>query len=151
MLRVVSAGMFIYGNFFIAPMNFMADDISLWWTPAIVLGSTVPACCAYLTGTAVSSINVHLLPAARSSKAALQRFAKKTPLDTLMTFTFIRFLPWPTHKKIFLSDLRRLPTATFRLSNLEHMPLGAMKKFEALQHSGPFGRFMAWWTRRYDS
>jgi hypothetical protein len=124
MMRIVTIVVFGLGVTMIAPRMFFDPDQSMWWVPGVLVGSAVPlVLTALLSAPYVSTIRVLVPPSAKKSTEALLRFAERVPADTKVSLQSMRWLPWPTHKEVFFSDLRRLPGRKLSV-NLEHMPLG---------------------------
>lgn len=124
MMRIVTIVVFGLGVTMVAPRMFFDPDQSTWWVPVVLVGSTVPfVLTALLSAPYVSTIRVLVPPSAKKSTEALRRFAEHVPPDTKVSLQSMRWLPWPTHKEIFFSDLRRLPGRQLS-ANLEHIPLG---------------------------
>jgi len=124
MMRIVTIVVFGLGVTMIAPRMFFDPDQSMWWVPGILVGSAVPlVLTALLSAPYVSTIRVLVPPSAKKSTEALMRFAERVPADTKVSLQSMRWLPWPTHKEVFFSDLRRLPGRKLSV-NLEHIPLG---------------------------
>ncbi|KAK5110280.1 hypothetical protein LTR62_006133 [Meristemomyces frigidus] len=133
------------GTLLYAPAYFLDPDTPNWTVPAIILISMGPflACCLY--GPTVINITMHLPSPARRSKDSLIAFATKVPPSTRLNLKFIRFAPWPLHRQISYSDLHRLPTSWFRISNLEHLPFGK----EEAYRSGMWAWAVKTWFGRY--
>jgi hypothetical protein len=128
MSRCVTIVMFGLGIWVVAPRMYFDPDTSMWWVPAVIIGSGIPLVLfALMSAPFVSTIRVLLPKTARSDHAALMRFAENVPEDTRVSFQTMRWLPWPTHKEVFFADLRRLPGKSLS-ANLEHVPLGHGKK-----------------------
>jgi hypothetical protein len=103
-----------------------------WIMPVVVLPlAVIPLLATGLAfGGYVHHINVILPTSARRSKEALSRFAGSVPRDTIVEIKCMWLRPWPTAKRVYFSDLRRLPYSTVRLTNLEHIPLATRKEHE---------------------
>lgn len=124
MFRIVTIVVFSIGVSMVAPRMYFDPDTSTWWVPAVIVGSAIPAVVlALLSAPYVSTIRVLLPPSAKKSHEALMAFAENVPADTTVMLQSMRWLPWPTHKQVFFSDLRRLPGMKLS-ANLEHVPLG---------------------------
>jgi len=124
MMRMVTIVVFGLGVTMIAPSIFFDPDQSKWWVPVVLVGSAVPlVLTALLSAPYVSTIRVLVPPSAKKNPEALFRFAERVPEDTKIALQSMRWLPWPTHKEVFFSDLRRLPGRKLSV-NLEHIPLG---------------------------
>ena len=124
MMRMVTIVVFGLGVTMIAPSIFFDPDQSKWWVPVVLVGSAVPlVLTALLSAPYVSTIRVLVPPSAKKNTEALFRFAERVPEDTKIALQSMRWLPWPTHKEVFFSDLRRLPGRKLSV-NLEHIPLG---------------------------
>lgn len=124
-LTIVVAGL---GVFTVAPRMFFNPDVSNWWVPGVIVGSTVPfVALALLSAPYVSTIRVLLPRSARKNHDSLMRFAENVPGDTKIMMQSMRWLPWPVHREMFFADLRRLPGRKLSV-NLEHVPLGHEQK-----------------------
>jgi hypothetical protein len=124
MMRMVTIVVFGLGVTMIAPSIFFDPDQPKWWVPVVLVGSAVPlVLTALLSAPYVSTIRVLVPPSAKKNTEALFRFAERVPEDTKVALQSMRWLPWPTHKEVFFSDLRRLPGRKLSV-NLEHIPLG---------------------------
>lgn len=77
-----------------------------------------------LSAPFVSTIRVELPARAKRSQEALLQWASNIPPNTMLEVQSFRFMPWPTHKSIRISDLRRLPQTRWSLksANLERIP-----------------------------
>lgn len=142
-MRVVTIVVFGIGVFTVAPRMYFNPDESNWWVPAVAIGSAVPlVLLAFLSAPFVSTVRVLLPPSARKSHEALLRFAEQVPDDTRLSLQTMRWLPWPTHKEVYFSDLRRLP-GWAGSANLEHVPLGHEKAANAANANKIFGGSLA--------
>jgi hypothetical protein len=128
MSRAVTVVVFAIGLTTVAPRMYMDPDTSMWWVPAVIIGSGIPLVAfSLLSAPFVSTVRVLLPKAARKDHASLTRFAENVPEDTKVLFQTMRWAPWATHKQVFFSDLRRLPGKNLS-ANLEHVPLGHGKE-----------------------
>jgi hypothetical protein len=157
MMRTVTIVVFGLGVTMIAPRMYFDPDQSMWWVPAVLIGSAVPlVLTALLSAPYVSTIRVLVPPSAKKSTEALFRFAERVPEDTRVSLQSMRWLPWPTHKEMFFSDLRRLPGRQLSV-NLEHIPLGneaaenASKIFGGRLAMRMYGRYWVDMTSRNKS
>jgi hypothetical protein len=157
MMRTVTIVVFGLGVTMIAPRMYFDPDQSMWWVPAVLIGSAVPlVLTALLSAPYVSTIRVLVPPSAKKSTEALFRFAERVPEDTRVSLQSMRWLPWPTHKEVFFSDLRRLPGRQLSV-NLEHIPLGneaaenASKIFGGRLAMRMYGRYWVDMTSRNKS
>ena len=147
MVRMVTIVIFGLGIFVVAPRMYFNPDTSMWWVPGVVVGGAVPlVMTAFMSAPFVSAVRVLLPASAKRSHDALMRFAENVPQDTKVLLQTMRWLPWPTHKEVFFSDLRRLPGRKLS-ANLEHVPLGHEKAQKASKIMG--GRLAARMYERY--
>ena len=124
LFRVVTIVVLGLGVTAVAPRMYFDPDSSNWWVPTVAIGSAVPfVVLALLSAPYVSTVRILLPNSARRSTEALMAFAENVPADTKVLLQSMRWLPWPIHRQVFFSDLRRLP-GTKLSANLEHVPLG---------------------------
>jgi hypothetical protein len=157
LFRVVTIVVFSLGVLAVAPRMYFDPDTSMWWVPGVAIGSAVPfVVLALLSAPYVSTVRVLLPASAKRSHEALMAFAENVPADTKVSLQTMRWLPWPIHRQVFFSDLRRLP-GTKLSANLEHVPLGheeakdASKVFGGRLARRMYGRFWVDMTVRNKS
>lgn len=122
--RVVTIVIFGLGVMTVAPRMYFDPDVSMWWVPTVAIGSAVPlVVLAMLSAPYVSTIRILLPASAKRNHQTLMAFAENVPADTKVLLQSMRWLPWPQHKQVFFSDLRRLSGRKISV-NLEHVPLG---------------------------
>ncbi|KAK6437643.1 hypothetical protein LTR95_006157 [Oleoguttula sp. CCFEE 5521] len=107
------------------PSYYYSPDTSNWWIPARLLGAVAPmTIAAFASAPYVANIHLVLPPSlAKASPDAIRRWAARAPSDTRLLFQTYRWVPWPHHQGVWLSDLRRLPASISTLANLEYVPM----------------------------
>lgn len=121
--RVVTLVVFGLG-FVAAPNMYYHPDTSNWWVPGVIAGSAIPmVVLTLISAPFVSTIRVQIPPSAKRSQQALMQWASNIPPETRLELQSMRFLPWPKHRSIRISDLRRLPQTRWSmgLANLERV------------------------------
>ncbi|TKA75736.1 hypothetical protein B0A55_05922 [Friedmanniomyces simplex] len=113
----------LLGTLVAVPAYYLDASTPNWTIPLVLVFSAAPFLVAAAFGPTVANISVYLPASARRSRERLMVFANDVPPNTRVRVQFIRFAPWLTTYNLFFADLRRLPPAGLRLSNLEHIPL----------------------------
>ncbi|KAK6440528.1 hypothetical protein LTR95_003241 [Oleoguttula sp. CCFEE 5521] len=86
---------------------------------------------AFASAPYVANIRLVLPPSLlKASPDAIRRWAARAPSDTRLLFQTYRWVPWPHHQGVWLSDLRRLPASKSSLANLEYVPMGTKNALE---------------------
>nr|OQO28995.1 hypothetical protein B0A51_03577 [Rachicladosporium sp. CCFEE 5018] len=129
--RVATIVFFVFSCIML-PSYYYSPDISNWWIPARLLGAAAPmTIAAFASAPYVANIRLVLPPSLlKASPDAIRRWAARAPSDTRLLVQTYRWVPWPHHQGVWLSDLRRLPASKSTLANLEYVPMGTKDAIE---------------------
>ncbi|CAK1354238.1 unnamed protein product [Cercospora beticola] len=150
--RVATIVVFLAGSTVYAPSYVFSPDHSNWLALAFLVASAVPAIVTALaTGPMVHAIRVHVPDnIKRSGKEALRRFSAKTPPDTKVELSFMRFMPWPQKRIVSFATLRRLrPSLRSGISNLEYLPRDDRRDAAKRKEYPLFDALLRRWMARY--
>lgn len=144
--RIATIVLFVYGCFAVAPQFYFDPTHSTLWAPAVLTFFAIPILATALaTAPFVSNVRVILPTYARRSRETLTRFAANVPPDTKLVVQTMRFIPWPMHREIAFSSLRRVRAANKGSANLEINPPGEVK---ARQRAEGDRLWYAWMVKR---
>ncbi|KAG5976814.1 hypothetical protein E4U55_007207 [Claviceps digitariae] len=116
MLKLASL---LLGAFFVSLMvpNYVMAEKPIAQTAAAMAGIVPFLFISYTTAPFVTHIHVHLPPAARTSRAVLERFVGAMPASTRLTFTTMSLIAKPRFSSLTVGDLRPVQWKRFGLIN----------------------------------
>lgn len=143
--RVAAIALLLAGSFSILPNALFDPTISWWWSPLVVLGSATPLIITTLaTAPFVSNARIVLPSHVKRTALDVERYVRNLPPDTKIVLQTMRFVPWPMHREVHFSQLRRLPDGKGIGANLEALP-SSTKLARATPSSKPT---MNWFAKR---